>query len=159
MSKWSYILWYCELELQHTGLRSGLPWWFRRWRICWQCKRLGFDLWVRKICWRREWQPTCLENPTDRGAWWVTVHGVSKSWKGATIHPVTSGMESREQDFTRTGGNLGDNRYVHCLGYNDGFMVAYIYVCVCFLKMIKLCILNICSLLCQLYLNKAVKIC
>ena len=21
----------------------------------------------------------CLENPTDRGAWWATVHGVSKS--------------------------------------------------------------------------------
>ena len=22
----------------------------------------------------------CLENSTDRGAWWVTVHGVAKSW-------------------------------------------------------------------------------
>ena len=22
-----------------------------------------------------------LENPVDRGAWWVTVHGVSKSWR------------------------------------------------------------------------------
>ena len=22
----------------------------------------------------------CLENPMDRGAWWATVHGVSKSW-------------------------------------------------------------------------------
>ena len=21
-----------------------------------------------------------LENPMDRGAWWATVHGVSKSW-------------------------------------------------------------------------------
>ena len=21
----------------------------------------------------------CLENPTDRGAWWATVHGVAKS--------------------------------------------------------------------------------
>ena len=25
-------------------------------------------------------QFSCLENPTDRGAWWVTVHGVTKSW-------------------------------------------------------------------------------
>ena len=25
-------------------------------------------------------QHSCLENPMDRGAWWVTVHGVSKSW-------------------------------------------------------------------------------
>ena len=23
---------------------------------------------------------SCLENPMDRGAWWATVHGVSKSW-------------------------------------------------------------------------------
>ena len=31
--------------------------------------------------WRRKWQPTqcsSLENPMDRGAWWATVHGVSK---------------------------------------------------------------------------------
>ena len=25
-------------------------------------------------------QDSCLENPLDRGAWWVTVHGVTKSW-------------------------------------------------------------------------------
>ena len=25
-------------------------------------------------------QYSCLENPMDRGAWWATVHGVSKSW-------------------------------------------------------------------------------
>ena len=25
-------------------------------------------------------QYSCLENPMDRGAWWVTIHGVSKSW-------------------------------------------------------------------------------
>ena len=35
-----------------------------------QCRRLGFDPWVGKIFWRREF----LENPTDRGAWW---HGVA----------------------------------------------------------------------------------
>ena len=23
---------------------------------------------------------SCLENPTDGGAWWATVHGVAKSW-------------------------------------------------------------------------------
>ena len=38
------------------------------------------DPWVRKIPWRRKWQPTpyCLENPMDRGTWQaheVTVHG------------------------------------------------------------------------------------
>jgi len=25
-------------------------------------------------------QYSCLENSTDRGAWWATVHGVAKSW-------------------------------------------------------------------------------
>ena len=25
-------------------------------------------------------QSSCLENPVDRGAWWATVHGVTKSW-------------------------------------------------------------------------------
>ena len=25
-------------------------------------------------------QYSCLENSMDRGAWWATVHGVSKSW-------------------------------------------------------------------------------
>ena len=25
-------------------------------------------------------QYSCLEKPMDKGAWWVTVHGVTKSW-------------------------------------------------------------------------------
>ena len=25
-------------------------------------------------------QYSCLENSTDRAAWWATVHGVAKSW-------------------------------------------------------------------------------
>ena len=25
-------------------------------------------------------QYSCLENPMDRGAWWASVHEVSKSW-------------------------------------------------------------------------------
>ena len=47
-----------------------------------QCKRWESDPWVGKIPWRRKWQPlqySCLGNPTDRGAWWATVHGVTKS--------------------------------------------------------------------------------
>ena len=34
-----------------------LPWWLRQQKICLQCRRPGFDLWVRKIPWRRKWQP------------------------------------------------------------------------------------------------------
>ena len=49
--------------------------------VC-QCRRPGFDLWVRKIPWRRAWHPlqySCLENPVDREAWWATGHGVAES--------------------------------------------------------------------------------
>ena len=54
-----------EKELRSQGVwpgirvtSEGLPWWLRQWRICLQCRQLRFDPWVRKIPWRREWQPT-----------------------------------------------------------------------------------------------------
>ena len=46
-----------------------------------QCRRCGFNPWVRKIPWRRKsslLQDPCLGNPTDRGAWWATIHEVTK---------------------------------------------------------------------------------
>ena len=36
----------------------GLPWWFRWWGICLQCRRSGLNPWIRKIPWRRKWQAT-----------------------------------------------------------------------------------------------------
>ena len=39
---------------------------------------------VGKIPWRSKWYPfqySCLENPTDKGAWRATIHGVAKSAK------------------------------------------------------------------------------
>ena len=30
-----------------------------------QCRRPGFDLWVRKILWRREWLPTAVFLPRE----------------------------------------------------------------------------------------------
>ena len=42
-------------------------------------KRHGFDPWVRMIPWRRAWQPTCLEDAVDRGAWWAIVHMIAES--------------------------------------------------------------------------------
>ena len=59
-------------------------------KVCLRWGRPGFDPWVRKISWRRKWQPTqnsCLENPMDGGAWRVTVHVVAK-------------FETRLSDFT-----------------------------------------------------------
>ena len=34
-------------------------------------------------------QYSCLENPMDRGAWWATVHGVTKSWTRLSRHAHT----------------------------------------------------------------------
>ena len=50
--------------------------------LCLQCRRHGFDPWIRKIPWRSKWQLTplsCLENPMDRGAGWAIVHVIAKS--------------------------------------------------------------------------------
>ena len=41
-----------------------------------------FDPWVRKVPWRRKWQPTVVFLPgksMDRRAWQATAHGVAKS--------------------------------------------------------------------------------
>jgi len=61
----------------------GFPRWLSGKEIACQCRRCSFNPWVRKIPWRRKWQPISvlfLENPMDRGAWHSTVHGVIKSW-------------------------------------------------------------------------------
>ena len=50
---------------------------------CRRCKRPGFHPWVKKIPWRRKWQPTSEFLPgksMDRGAWRATIHGVTKCW-------------------------------------------------------------------------------
>ena len=51
----------------HSGimLSQGLPWWLSPWRVCLQCGRLWFNPRVRKIPWRREWQPTPLFLPGE----------------------------------------------------------------------------------------------
>ena len=41
-------------------------------------------------------QYSCLGNPIDRRAWWVTFHGDEKNWtRLGTIRPVLSGLRRR----------------------------------------------------------------
>ena len=54
---------FLPLELYH--LVDGLPRWLSRLRIRLQCRRHRFDLWVRKIPWRRKWQPTPVFLPGE----------------------------------------------------------------------------------------------
>ena len=55
-------------------------------------KLLKFASLRTKIPRRREWQPTpvypCLENSTDREAWWATVRGVTQSDTTEHAHTV-----------------------------------------------------------------------
>ena len=43
-------------------------------------------------------QYSCLGNSMDRGSWWATVHGVSKSWTGLKQLSIHTGcpLDSRE---------------------------------------------------------------
>ena len=60
----------------------GLPWWLRWQRICLQCRRPGFNPWLGKIPWRREWQPTPVflpgEFPGQRSLGGYSPWGVAK---------------------------------------------------------------------------------
>ena len=62
--------------------RDEFPWWPSSKEAAWRFRRHRFDPWVRKIPWRRKWQPTplfLLQNPINRGAWRATFHEVTKS--------------------------------------------------------------------------------
>ena len=44
-------------------------------------------------------QYSCLENPKERGAWWATVHGVTKSWtrpKRLSTHALRHLYDNRD---------------------------------------------------------------
>ena len=55
------------------------------------------ETWVRSLGWEdppgegngNPLQYSCLENPMDRGAWWATVHGVTKSETTQRLHLLT----------------------------------------------------------------------
>ena len=72
--------------LNKCHIYSGACWVTRWYRIHPQCRRCrrchGFVPWVRKISWRRAWNPflySCLGNSIEKGAWQATVHRVAQS--------------------------------------------------------------------------------
>ena len=107
-----YISWFSSLS-HHTQVlknmlecvRKGFPGRNGKESAC-QCRRLkrhGFDSWVRKIPWRRKWQPipdSSLENSMDRGVWRATVPGVTKSqtWLSMSTHAGCVGSTSLVQE-------------------------------------------------------------
>ena len=66
----------------------GIPWTEEPGRLqSMELQRVGHDRETKHTCkvtvsegHGNPLQYSCLENPTERGAWWATVHGVAKSW-------------------------------------------------------------------------------
>ena len=47
----------------------NLPRWLSGKESACQCRRRGFDPWVRKVPWRRKWQPTRVFLPGESHRW------------------------------------------------------------------------------------------
>ena len=92
---------YVKCEMPKKAFKCRLPGWHSGKEPtcqCRTCKRQGFDIWVRKIPWRRKSQPTpvfLVENYMDRGAWWATVHGVANSWRQLSDSVHTNKMPKK----------------------------------------------------------------
>ena len=76
-------------------------------RICLQARKWGFNPWVRKIPWRRAWQPTPVFLPGD---------SLGERCLGATAHSV-SGVRHDGSDFasTRSLNDAGLSKFLHTL--------------------------------------------
>ena len=60
------VTWSTDLPQRCQLIRGkGLPWWLSGKESACQCRRHGFDPWVRKIPWRRKWQPTPVFLPGE----------------------------------------------------------------------------------------------
>ena len=72
-------------------------------------------------------QYSCLENPVDRGAWWATVHGVSKSW-------------TRLSDLTSLSHCKLWPLYVKLLfsllGFNQNSFLLFVHTCTYFISVV-----------------------
>ena len=74
-------------------------------------------------------QYSCLENPMDRGAWWATVHGLTKSqtpwkWLGCLLTPLPhdiSQLTSPPPWWLRTQGRAWSSLLLKRLHFGDNW--------------------------------------
>ena len=62
-SSWRYYD--VTMSLTSAVMRTGLPWWLSGKESPCQRRRLRLDPWVRKIAWKRKWQPTPVFLPGE----------------------------------------------------------------------------------------------
>lgn len=75
------------------------PWWLRYKEFACLVRRPGFNSWVGKIPWRREWLPQYSSWIIPDGvAWWAMAHGVIES-PDTTKHSTNTHVVSEEQWF------------------------------------------------------------
>ena len=70
-----------ESLLRGARIRPGPHTWLTGTEYTCQCRRLGFDPWVRRSPGEGNDNPlrySYVGNPTDRGAWWAKIHRVAK---------------------------------------------------------------------------------
>ena len=99
-------LWYLTCGCSRKLMASQVAQWKR---ICLQCKRQGFDPWVRKILWRRKWQPTPVLLPGKPHGWKSLVGyspWVAKSWTRLSdftspLYPLVSFKKTKDLDITK----------------------------------------------------------
>ena len=78
-----YTLLYVK-QITNKDLLYGLPWWLRGLSICLQYGRPGLDPGVRKIPWRRKWQPTPVLLPENIP--WMEEPGGYSPWDLKELH-------------------------------------------------------------------------
>ena len=79
--RWSDICWMRKIKSIHISI-LGFPCGSDGKRLP-RIQETQVHLWVRKIPGEGHGNPfqnSCLETSMDGGAWWATVHGVTKSW-------------------------------------------------------------------------------
>ena len=81
--------WFKRFMFIVSCISEGFPWWLRWWRICLECRRPGFDPWVRKIPWRRKWLPTLVFLPGE-------FHGQRSQ---APMVPMGQQSQTRPSDY------------------------------------------------------------
>ena len=89
-------------DSQTFVLRPGLARYLSGKESSCQCRRCGFDPWVRKIPWERNGslvQYSCLGNLMDREARWAIVHGVTKE-SDITLNPGLTGLRATSPWFS-----------------------------------------------------------
>ena len=89
---------------------------------CLQCRRPGFDPWVRKIPQRREWQPTPVFLPGEsHGQKSLVGYGVAKNWTWLTLSLSLTHTYTHYLTEARTGPSaICFLQQIH-LGSNMGF--------------------------------------